>query len=246
MTHAPSPFPPGRYPGAKNGAGMFQQIINQMPPHSDYIETHLGTGAVLRRKRLAPGRNIGIDRDPEVIAAFGDTVPGATLVRGDATAYLLGLRCTGRELVYTDPPYWPDSRKEHGRNLYRYEMDREQHAYLLDVLLSLPCMVVISGYHSDYYAQRLKGWRTHTFQAQTRRGPAMEWLWMNFPEPVALHDYRYLGADHRERERIKRRVGRWKARLAGMDRLERQALLAALQAADPAESGGADHQYPPE
>jgi DNA adenine methylase len=221
-------FPPGRYPGGKNGAGVYQQIINQMPPHEIYIETHLGSGALLRRKR--PARyNLGIDIDPGAIAAFDGTGLDALLIQADATEYLSAYPFTGRELVYADPPYWPDSRKD--RSLYRYEMTREQHAELLDVLTALPCLVIVSGYWSDYYAQRLKGWRTHTFQAMTRHGLATEWLWMNFDEPTQLHDYRYLGADYRERERIKRKVGRWTTKLQAMDRLERQALLAALQEA---------------
>ena len=33
---------------------------------------------------------------------------------------------------------------------------------------------------------------------------ATEWLWCNFPPPVALLDYRHLGASYRERRRIKR------------------------------------------
>ena len=33
---------------------------------------------------------------------------------------------------------------------------------------------------------------------------ATEWLWCKFPPPVALHDYRHLGASYRERRRIKR------------------------------------------
>ena len=67
-------------------------------------------------------------------------------------------------------------------------------------------MVMISGYWSALYADALQGWHTVSFQAMTRSGkPATEWLWMNYPEPAALHDYRYLGADFRERERIKKR-----------------------------------------
>ena len=63
----------------------------------------------------------------------------------------------------------------------------------------------------------------------TRGGtPATEWVWMNYPEPLALHDYRYLGDDFGERQRIKRKVQRWTSRLQAMPRLERQALLAAL------------------
>jgi hypothetical protein len=52
---------------------------------------------------------------------------------------------------------------------------------------------------------------------------------MNYPEPVVLHDYRYLGSTFRERERIKRRQTRWKRRLSTMDPLERAALLSAIR-----------------
>ncbi len=40
---------------------------------------------------------------------------------------------------------------------------------------------------------------------------------------IALHDYRYLGEDFRERERIKRKKQRWVNRLQTMPVLERQA-----------------------
>jgi site-specific DNA-adenine methylase len=59
------------YPGGKGGAGVYQAIINQMPPHDVYIEPFLGAGAVMRRKRPA-SVNLGIDIDPAVIAGFGE------------------------------------------------------------------------------------------------------------------------------------------------------------------------------
>ena len=55
-----------RYPGGKGGAGVYQTIINNIPPHDTYIETHLGGGNILERKRPA-ARSVGIDVDPEVI-----------------------------------------------------------------------------------------------------------------------------------------------------------------------------------
>jgi DNA adenine methylase len=95
-------------------------------------------------------------------------------------------------------------------------------------------MVLISGYWSTLYANALKEWRSVSFQAMTRGGhPATEWLWYNYPEPIALHDYRYLGVDFRERERIRRKKQRWVRRLHAMPILERRALLAAIGEAWP-------------
>ena len=56
---------------------------------------------------------------------------------------------------------------------------------------------------------------------------------MSYPTPIALHDYQYLGEDFRERERIKRKIGRWQGKLKKMSRLERQALLCALNEGAP-------------
>jgi DNA adenine methylase len=52
---------------------------------------------------------------------------------------------------------------------------------------------------------------------------------MNYEPPVALHDYRYLGDNYRERYRIKAKVKRWVNRLESMPVLEQQALMHALQ-----------------
>jgi hypothetical protein len=59
--------------------------------------------------------------------------------------------------------------------------------------------------------------------------PATEWVWMNFTEPLELHDYRYLGSNFRERERIKRKQKRWHARLLRMNSTERYAMLSVLE-----------------
>lgn len=61
------------YPGGKNGAGVYQTIINRMPPHPVYIEPFLGGGAILRLKQPA-ALNIGIDLDSAVIARMSEWV----------------------------------------------------------------------------------------------------------------------------------------------------------------------------
>jgi DNA adenine methylase len=61
------------YPGGKGG--VYQKLINIMPPHEVYIETHLGGGAIMRNKRPAK-INIGIEIDPKVIAMWSyNTTP---------------------------------------------------------------------------------------------------------------------------------------------------------------------------
>jgi DNA adenine methylase len=220
------------YPGGKGGEGVYQTIINRMPPHRVYIEPFLGGGAIMRHKRPAT-LNIGIDADPEAvkavaragIAANGEG--GFHLEAGDGLALLRSYRFAGDELVYCDPPYLFETRTG---PLYTCEFgDTDQHRQLLHILTALPCMVMISGYWSKLYAGRLRNWHSIKFQAMTRGGrPATEWLWCNFPEPVALHDYRHLGAGFRERERIKRKKQRWTSRLHRLPMLERHALLAAI------------------
>ena len=85
-------------------------------------------------------------------------------------------------------------------------------------------MVQLSGYDSPLYRSHLRDWRLVQFQAATRRGMVTECLWMNYGVPEALHDYRFLGSDFRERERIGRKARRWVDRLCSLPRLERQAI----------------------
>jgi len=153
--------------------------------------------------------------------------PVVALACADALSWLAAFRPTGRELVYCDPPYLLSTRR--GGAIYAHELGEADHVRLLRVLLGLPCMVMVSGYWSELYASALASWSSLHFSAMTRGGGvADEWVWFNYPPPVSLHDYRFLGDGFRERERIARRVRRWRARLGRMDVLERRALLAAM------------------
>ncbi len=121
-----------------------------MPPHEVYIETHLGSGAVMRNKRPARS-NIGIEIDPGVVEMWTNAHPtGFKLVHNDAINQLRNYQFTGKELVYSNPPYLRETRKKQER-LYKYEYSRQQHIELLETLKSLPCMVMISGYESTLY-----------------------------------------------------------------------------------------------
>jgi DNA adenine methylase len=216
-----------KYPGGKAGSGVAQLIINQMPPHVEYVEAFLGGGAVLRAKRPALV-NVGVDLDPAAVARVASIVGDGgevQLLVADAIAYLRGRRWWTESLVYCDPPYLMETRSSQ-RRMYRYELEAAGHVALCDVLCRLPCYVMVSGYESELYCRRLASWRVVRYRTMTRGGRmAEECLWCNFPEPTELHDYRYLGRDFRERERIRRKRARWVAVLARLPVLERRALV---------------------
>ena len=209
------------YPGGKGLS--FRNIINLIPPHEVYIETHLGGGAVMRHKKPAK-KNIAIDLDGEVIAYWQnhtDKLPADTrLICASAHDFLTTYPFCGNELVYCDPPYIRSTRRS-GR-LYRHEYTDEDHRRLLELITSLPCKVLLSGYANPLYAQYLQQWNVVSFNAKTHGGTATETLWFNFEKPTVLHDDRYLGANFREREKIRRRTENLKKKISGLDAREQQ------------------------
>jgi hypothetical protein len=219
------------YNGGKAGSGVYQQIINQIPPHTTYIEPFLGHGAVMIAKRPAD-QSYGLELDPLVASRWaGHPYPGLTVINTEALSWLRNYRYTGGEFIYCDPPYLFETRSCQQRGLYGYEFGTvAEHNALIDLLVGLPCRIALSGYLSDLYIKRLAGWRATNFQTIKRSGElATEWVWMNYPEPLELHYYRYLGDNYRERERIKRKRLRWQNRLRTMPAQERYAMFAAIE-----------------
>lgn len=209
-----------RYVGGKGVS--YRNIVNLIPPHVQYIETHLGGGAVMRNKRRANSQ-IGIDRDPSVVALWRRKWPNlCSVVQGDAIECLPGLQLDSDTVVYVDPPYHPDSRRR--RRVYRYDYTVRDHERLLDCLDALPCKVLLSGYRTALYEERLAQWSVHTFMARTHVDIREECVWFNFPKPLSPHDDRYLGDGFREREVIRRRRDRLRARIGRLPSAEKRSL----------------------
>ena len=210
-----------RYPGGKGKC--YQRLINMMPPHKTYIESHLGGGAALRHKAPAE-RNIGIDACPNVISLWNQLYPDlCETVQADAADYISEFRFSGNELIYADPPYLTSTRRR--PKIYAHEYRTTDHERLIRVLRNAPCLVMISGYENDLYNDALSGWRKERFFAKTHVGLREECVWLNFNPPTQLHDSSHLGANFRERQNIKRRQSRLRERIEGMPPLEREQLL---------------------
>lgn len=214
------------YLGSKAASGACQAIVAQMPPHDTYIETHLGSGAVLRAKPPTP-RSIGIDINPKVLTAFSQPDYAIELQAVDAVLFLKNFyfASAGRVLIYADPPYLHETRTSKAR--YKHEYNVSDHRRLLAVLRTVPAMVMISGYPSKLYDALLADWRSIEFQAMTRGGVRTEKLWMNFKSNPG-HWATFAGIDHTDRQRIKRKAARWARNYQALAPAERTAVLAAL------------------
>jgi len=221
----------GSYFGSKATSGLCQPIIAMMPPHDTYIETHLGGGAIMRRKPPAL-HNIAIDLDPEPLAAFDCDYP-VEKVHGCAHRFLSTYDYRGRELVYCDPPYLHHTRTS-GRR-YRFDYEEQDHVELLELLERLPCSVILSGYPSSLYDELLPDWRTLELQVMNQDGVRTEKLWFNFT-PDRVHWPRYAGKNFTDRQRIKRKAENWAKRYQALPPAERLAVLSSMMAVEAGET----------
>ena len=217
----------GSYFGSKATSGLCQSIIALMPPHDTYIETHLGGGAIMKRKPPAL-HNIGIDLDPRSLARFQCDYP-VEKINDCAHRFLAEYAFQGRELIYSDPPYLQHTRTS-GRR-YRLDYEERDHLELLELLKGLPCNVILSGYPSALYDGLLGDWRHLELQVMNQAGVRTEKLWFNFT-PERLFWAGYAGKIFTDRQRIKRKAENWAKRYQAMPRAERLAVLAGLMAVE--------------
>lgn len=128
-------------------------------------------------------------------------------------------------LIYQDPPYPKFSRKGK-RDLYEFEMTDLQHEQLLSMNKKMMSNILISTYDNNMYDINLKGWNKYSFTSSTRSGIAIETVYYNYKiGDGKLHDYRFLGRNFKDRERIKLKKNRWVKNLKKLDPRERMAII---------------------
>ena len=215
------------YFGSKAASGLCQPIIAMMPPHDTYIESHLGGGAIMKRKPPAL-HNIGIDLDTQSLGDFECSYP-VELIHGDAHRFLASYEYQGSELVYCDPPYLKSTRRS--SRCYRYDYTEQNHVELLNLLKDLPCRVMLSGYPSALYDQTLHGWNSVELQVMIHGTVRTEKVWFNF-QIDRVHWASYAGSNFTDRQRIKRKAASWGRRYQALPRAERVAVMAAMLAVE--------------
>ena len=188
------------------------------------------------RRKPAALHNIGIDRDARALGEFDCDYP-VELIHGCAHRFLGEYAFEGSELLYSDPPYLRHTRTSKHR--YRFDYEEADHVELLELLKGVPCQVMVSGYGSALYEERLEGWRSVTLQVMNHAGVRTECVWMNFA-PDRLHWARYAGRNFTDRQRIKRKAHQAQGRELG------PALRRAAGGRAPRGAGGDDGGRGPE
>ena len=88
-------------------------------------------------------------------------------------------------LFYCDPPYLAETRAT--KNAYKQEMNqKDQHKEFIDVVRGCSGKVMISGYASNLYKERLHDWHRIEYKVNVstantvKRRTAVECIWMNY------------------------------------------------------------------
>ncbi len=204
------------YPGSKTAAGVPHRIIGQMPPHKVYVEPFAGSGMIALLKARCEITFLS-DLDKFTVAKlsvmFRDR-PDVRIEERDAFDVLDLSYDNPDKLIYLDPPYMLSTRK--GRRYYRHEFTDSDHRRMLGLVKKINGPVIISHPATVLYVNALSGWRCIRYQAMTRGGLKPDALWMNFPEPTELHDWRFAGRTFRESWNLKRVVRRWARKIQAM------------------------------
>lgn len=125
---------------------------------------------------------------PAALVAIIDRLRGVTIENKDACEVMM--QHDGKDtLHYCDPPYVHSTRSTsmHGNHGYAHEMDDADHERFADCVNSLRGMVIVSGYHSDFY-DRLFGGCRRTERAALADGARerTEVLWMRNIQPNGM------------------------------------------------------------
>lgn len=218
----------GTYYGGKGASGAYQAIINQIPPHANYIEPFAGLASIFFKLEYLFEEVWLFEKDPVVIKALvqrinkvyddeGDMYFDVNVKNECGLAYLKSLVAKGDKdwnldgtVIYCDPPY-PLSTRKSSRLRYSCEWTDQDHIDFIDTAVALGkfetnTYILISSYGNPIYDAALSSWRKIEFTVQSRHGQRTEALYMNYPEPTELANYKYLGANYRDRAAIKKRI----------------------------------------
>lgn len=208
----------------------YKLILNDINPDvvERWKEALLNSGFILRNEVTAE-----IQREQfalDLIYIFEDA-RGDSMIHlfcGDAISQIKHFGTFENIVIYADPPYRMTDRRK-STKIYKYESSQKLHRDLLSLSKRILAKTIISSYKNEQYERALSKWSTHSFNAMTHGGVAEETIFYNFDlNDIKLHDYRYLGQNYKDRERIRLKIARHTNKLKQLPIQERNAILEAI------------------
>ena len=216
------------YNGGKCGNGTYQNIINFIPKHDLFIDAMAGNGGIFFNLQL-PQRAVYNDIDPSVIDNFDYVVPSEVIKENLCYSGLIDKYdfVSSKAFIYFDPPYHFDTRSTK-QKYYNFDWSDSDHDKFLSKVVTVKSNCMVSHYPCELYDTALKNWHTFDFMSMTRGGLRQERIYMNYAKPEVLQDFRYLGKNYTDRQRIKRKITRFLEKLENLEELERTGILSAV------------------
>jgi DNA adenine methylase len=232
----PAPFK--RYNGGKSGNGVYQTIINLLPPMQTFASAFVGNGGIERRFNL-PKENYFFDINKTVTDAWKNVLKGYNKKNPNKKINMhnedglngiaLFTNDSKSTLIFCDPPYLFDTRVSQQKLYGQHEWDYDKHVLFLTMIKKVQPNVIITHPPHILYENMLQGWNVIDFTSMTSSGKKMfDRCWYNYPTPTILQDYTYLGKDYRQRELIKNKTTRHMTKLQRLPDAERNAILSAV------------------
>lgn len=216
------------YHGGKAGNSTYQNIINLIPRCELFIDAMVGNGGIACNLKL-PALTVLNDLSRSVIDQY-NRFSGKHLIIENL--HVLDLvdkyeNWPAKTFHYFDPPYLKSSRKNQ-QDLYEIEWTIRDHEKFISRVLTVTSDCMISHYPCNLYDTAFKNWNKFTFQSMTRSGLATECLYMNYQTPTVLQDYRYIGKNFTDRQRIKRKTTRFLRKLEQLPQTELNCIIAGI------------------
>lgn len=216
------------YNGGKSGNGTYQNIINFIPKCEMFIDALVGNGGIVCNLKL-PAHTVINDFSPYIVEKYISYCSNCFQIENMHVLELINKwdSLLVNKFFYFDPPYLKSSRKSQ-QDLYKIEWSMLDHEKFISRVLTVTSNCMISHYPCNLYDTAFKEWNKFTFQSMTRSGPATECLYMNYPTPTVLQDYRYIGKNFTERQRIKRKATRFLRKLEHLPEQEFNCIIACI------------------
>lgn len=225
----------------KSTDGVYQHLINRIPPHTIYIELCVGQATINRAKRPAM-LNLLVDVDPQINRLYQNAnIPKEMRIQGyraDCVAWLKHtypkipvdpqFPCPEENIfIFIDPPTDKDVHRK--KNSNRHLMPLDSITELCRILVGIKCKVMLTTFVGSIYDgvfENEKGWHRELFTGYSANPDGSdEVILTNYVPDEDLHDYSFCGTTPDERARIRKQNESLVAVLKPMSLLERRAFF---------------------